>query len=304
MYRAKEHGRARVELFETDAHDRAVRQPPDRATSCTARSSAASSPALPADHQPRGRAASPASRRCCAGSTRSAGSCGPTTSSASPRRPASSCRSASWALEEACRQAAAWHARRVADVSISVNLSPRQLAEPTLTRATSRACCTRTGIDPDVAVARDHREHPDARRRVRRAHARARCASLGVQLAVDDFGTGYSSMSYLKRFPVRGAEGRPHVRRRARPRARGHRDLHRGRQPRPRARAARRSPRASRRPSSSRSCARSAASSRRATCSASRRPPDTCGRSPRRAALGRLRREPDAANERSAAHHD
>jgi EAL domain-containing protein (putative c-di-GMP-specific phosphodiesterase class I) len=104
-----------------------------------------------------------------------------------------------WVMEEACRQAAAWH-RQGAPVSISVNLSPRQLAEPTLP-ATIRDVLERTGVNPDkvwleiteTALMRDAESAASS------LHALNR---LGVHLAVDDFGTGYSSMTYLKRFPV------------------------------------------------------------------------------------------------------
>jgi diguanylate cyclase (GGDEF)-like protein/PAS domain S-box-containing protein len=105
----------------------------------------------------------------------------------------------SWVLEQACRQAAQWHADG-APVSISVNLSPRQLAEPTLP-ATIAAVLDRSGVDP-TRVWLEITESTlmrDAESAVSMLHA---LRSLGVRLAVDDFGTGYSSMTYLKRFPV------------------------------------------------------------------------------------------------------
>ncbi len=46
-----------------------------------------------------------------------------------------------WVLEEACRQAADWQAGG-ASVSISINLSPRQLAEPTLPATVAAALAT------------------------------------------------------------------------------------------------------------------------------------------------------------------
>jgi EAL domain-containing protein (putative c-di-GMP-specific phosphodiesterase class I) len=104
-----------------------------------------------------------------------------------------------WALEEACRQAAAWHGNG-ARVTISVNLSPRQLAEPTLVDSVA-AVLGRTAINPtavwleitETTLMRDAESAVTTLRALRR---------LGVHLSVDDFGTGYSSMSYLKRFPV------------------------------------------------------------------------------------------------------
>jgi diguanylate cyclase (GGDEF)-like protein/PAS domain S-box-containing protein len=104
-----------------------------------------------------------------------------------------------WVLEQACRQVAEWRASG-ASVSVSVNLSPRQLAEPTLTAAI-RGVLQRTAVDPHLVwleitestLMRDAESAVSALRALR---------ALGVHLAVDDFGTGYSSMTYLKRFPV------------------------------------------------------------------------------------------------------
>jgi EAL domain-containing protein (putative c-di-GMP-specific phosphodiesterase class I) len=83
---------------------------------------------------------------------------------------------------------------------MSVNLSPRQLSEPSLPEEVARIIA-RTGVRPDSvwleitesALARDAESAISALRALR---------AQGVHLAVDDFGTGYSSMSYLKRFPV------------------------------------------------------------------------------------------------------
>jgi len=105
----------------------------------------------------------------------------------------------SWALEEACRQAVQWRDAG-GDLSISVNLSPRQLAEPSLVDDVARVLHT-TGIDPGalwLEITESTLMH-DAEGAVRTLGS---LRSIGVHLAVDDFGTGYSSMSYLKRFPV------------------------------------------------------------------------------------------------------
>ena len=105
----------------------------------------------------------------------------------------------SWALEASCRQAASWHASGAA-ISISVNLSPRQLAEPSLASEVADVL-QRTSINPD-AVWLEITETTlmrDAESAVTTLRA---LLALGVHLAMDDFGTGYSSMSYLKRFPV------------------------------------------------------------------------------------------------------
>jgi len=104
-----------------------------------------------------------------------------------------------WALEASCQQAVRWHQLGAA-VTISVNLSPRQLAEATLVDSVA-AVLRRTGIDPNsvwLEITESTLMH-DAESAVRTLTA---LRALGVHLSVDDFGTGYSSMTYLKRFPV------------------------------------------------------------------------------------------------------
>ncbi len=104
-----------------------------------------------------------------------------------------------WALEASCQQAVQWHEKGAA-VTISVNLSPRQLAEATLVESVA-AVLGRTGIDPTTVwleITESTLMH-DAESAVRTLTA---LRGLGVHLSVDDFGTGYSSMTYLKRFPV------------------------------------------------------------------------------------------------------
>jgi len=111
-----------------------------------------------------------------------------------------------WVLEESCRQAVAWTEERRRDglggdpISVSVNLSPRQLIEPNLVEEVA-AIVARTGIPPETvwleitegALAADTESTLGVLRRLR---------ALGVRLAIDDFGTGYASLGHLKSFPV------------------------------------------------------------------------------------------------------
>ena len=107
-----------------------------------------------------------------------------------------------WVLEEACRQAAAWRRSGppAADLAVSVNVSPRQLAQPDFAATVARALET-TGTNPrqlcleitEAALIEDVET-------VRRQLAKVR--DLGVRLAVDDFGTGYSSVSYVRQLPL------------------------------------------------------------------------------------------------------
>ena len=107
-----------------------------------------------------------------------------------------------WVLEEACRQLAAWRRLRpeCADLNVSVNLSARQFADPNLADIVSGAL-SESGLSPsglwleitESVLMEEAQTTIETLRALR---------GLGVHLSIDDFGTGYSSLSYLKRFPV------------------------------------------------------------------------------------------------------
>jgi diguanylate cyclase (GGDEF)-like protein/PAS domain S-box-containing protein len=106
-----------------------------------------------------------------------------------------------WMLEEVCRQAVRWEEELgTAPPTISVNLSPRQVAHaelvPTVARVldTYRVPASRLALEITESVLISEAESPwNTLQALKR---------LGVTLMLDDFGTGYSSLSYLKRFPV------------------------------------------------------------------------------------------------------
>jgi diguanylate cyclase (GGDEF)-like protein len=107
-----------------------------------------------------------------------------------------------WVLEEACRQAALWRRSGppAADLTISVNVAPRQLAQPDFAATVARALET-TGANPrqlclEITEAALITDIDAARRELAKLH------DLGVRLAVDDFGTGYSSVGYVRQFPL------------------------------------------------------------------------------------------------------
>ncbi len=107
-----------------------------------------------------------------------------------------------WVLEQACRQVMRWRASlpEFGPLRLSVNLSSRQLGHPNLV-ADVRAIITDTHINPSQveleiteSVLMDDVEMSE--------ETLGQLKRLGVKLVVDDFGTGYSSLSYLRRFPV------------------------------------------------------------------------------------------------------
>jgi diguanylate cyclase (GGDEF)-like protein len=97
-----------------------------------------------------------------------------------------------WALGEACREAGAWE-----HVTLSVNLSPRQLQDGGVVESVA-AALQDTGFDPKRLVL----EITENVLMQASLETLDELKALGVSLAIDDFGTGYSSLSYLDRLPI------------------------------------------------------------------------------------------------------
>jgi EAL domain-containing protein (putative c-di-GMP-specific phosphodiesterase class I) len=108
-----------------------------------------------------------------------------------------------WVLRTACTAAAQWSAPDVPGThgpTIAVNLSARQLKDPTLP-ARFASILRETGIDPSLVVL-ELTESVLVHEPEEAASQLRSLKHLGVRLAIDDFGTGYSSLSYLRQFPV------------------------------------------------------------------------------------------------------
>jgi predicted signal transduction protein with EAL and GGDEF domain len=107
-----------------------------------------------------------------------------------------------WVLARACRDLAQWRQqyREAAQLSVSVNLSPRQLRDPYLLVAIKEATSA-ADLDPS-AITLEITENALTDDLALANVTLSEIAALGVRLSIDDFGTGYSSLAYLKRFPV------------------------------------------------------------------------------------------------------
>ncbi len=100
-----------------------------------------------------------------------------------------------WVVREACSAATSWPD----ELSVAINISPKQFATPGLSTTILQAL-SRAGLAPErleleitenVFIA-------DIDRTLGTLHG---LRDLGVRIALDDFGTGYSSLSYLRSFP-------------------------------------------------------------------------------------------------------
>jgi EAL domain-containing protein (putative c-di-GMP-specific phosphodiesterase class I) len=105
-----------------------------------------------------------------------------------------------WALHEACRQAAAWQASGSGLVRVAVNVSALQFYHSDFFQIVERAL-TAAALDPallelELTESAMMFNFEEAARQMQRLRA------LGVSIAIDDFGTGYSSLSYLQRVPA------------------------------------------------------------------------------------------------------
>jgi len=106
-----------------------------------------------------------------------------------------------WVQETACRQALGWHELRPDQrpLDIAVNLSARQVAHRDLASSV-REILARTGFDP-VNLRLEVTESVLVDESASATATLEALSSLGVRLVLDDFGTGYSSLAYLNRFP-------------------------------------------------------------------------------------------------------
>jgi len=104
-------------------------------------------------------------------------------------------------LEKACRQAVLWRKRWPDErLVMSVNLSPRQFADPDLANGISQVLRS-TGLEPR-ALELEITESSVMDRTEVGLNVLNQLRALGVRVVLDDFGTGYSSLAYLRQLPL------------------------------------------------------------------------------------------------------
>jgi diguanylate cyclase (GGDEF)-like protein len=105
-------------------------------------------------------------------------------------------------LEEACRQWQTWQVELIDEPSftVSVNVSPRQLRDPSFVsevrRIHSRAGLPASNLTLEITESFMVADPESARSRLRELK------NLGVRISMDDFGTGYSSLASLQDLPL------------------------------------------------------------------------------------------------------
>jgi diguanylate cyclase (GGDEF)-like protein/PAS domain S-box-containing protein len=104
-----------------------------------------------------------------------------------------------WMLQRAAHDCATWQAL-APGVGVSVNVSPRQFDSPSIVEAVA-GVLRDSGLEPEL-LGLEITESVllgDADETVGLLHE---LKALGVRVALDDFGTGYSSLTYLQRLPI------------------------------------------------------------------------------------------------------
>jgi len=105
-----------------------------------------------------------------------------------------------WVLRNACKEIAALQAEIGKELSVAINISPRQFQQKNFPETVERALRI-SGLSPhqveleitEQLLMVDSEESLEIMERVRK---------LGVHFAIDDFGTGFSNMAYITRFAV------------------------------------------------------------------------------------------------------
>lgn len=106
-----------------------------------------------------------------------------------------------WILVEACRQIGDWQKRfpQANDLSVSVNLSAKQLLQPHLIERIMKSLAENNllprhlKLEVTESVVMEHAEES--------LKVLDRLNKFGIGVSTDDFGTGFSSLSYLHQFP-------------------------------------------------------------------------------------------------------
>ncbi len=102
-----------------------------------------------------------------------------------------------WVIDSALAQLTKWLADGL-EVSVSLNVSPRNIEDHSLEEMVARALGT-FKVEPQRLTLEITEGVAMAAAAAKALH---RLNEMGVRLAVDDFGTGYSSLVYLMRLPV------------------------------------------------------------------------------------------------------
>jgi diguanylate cyclase len=105
-----------------------------------------------------------------------------------------------WVLWTACRDLADWHAQGLKPLTVTVNVSPRQLEDPDFPAKVAVALAQQDVAPEAICLELTESALMDAPASV--LDCLREIKGLGVYVGIDDFGTGHSSLARLKTLPV------------------------------------------------------------------------------------------------------
>jgi EAL domain-containing protein (putative c-di-GMP-specific phosphodiesterase class I) len=105
-----------------------------------------------------------------------------------------------WVLNVACAEARRWSRSGLADVPVTVNVSARQLLDPSFESIVAGALAN-NGLHPDKLILEVTESSVMQNADVTIAKL-DRVSETGVRIALDDFGEGYSSLGHLRDLPI------------------------------------------------------------------------------------------------------
>jgi diguanylate cyclase (GGDEF)-like protein/PAS domain S-box-containing protein len=103
-------------------------------------------------------------------------------------------------LNQALQSLASWNKKVAEPLSVAVNVSARQLADPDFPKMVGTTLLS-NHLDPALVALEFTESALIAANPVTEAILEE-LQALGVRTGLDDFGTGFSSLAYLKRFPI------------------------------------------------------------------------------------------------------
>ena len=105
-----------------------------------------------------------------------------------------------WVFRTACQQIKAWNQEGYTDLTVAVNLSPRQFVSRKLLPS-MKSALLETGIDPHC-IDLEITETVAMRNLEQSIEILTELRRIGATISIDDFGVGYSSLGQLKRLPA------------------------------------------------------------------------------------------------------
>ncbi|MHC1724391.1 MAG: putative bifunctional diguanylate cyclase/phosphodiesterase [Aminipila sp.] len=105
-----------------------------------------------------------------------------------------------WVLRQACLQCMSWQETAVRKLSISVNISFKQLKETDFYTSVMDAL-EFSSLDPSC-LKLEITEHEAMEDVELTLEVLSKLRAVGVSICLDDFGTGYSSLSYMNKLPI------------------------------------------------------------------------------------------------------